>query len=283
MLLWHRTIRNLRQLALAGIALLHPLAAIAQPPLQLGIFPYLPTATLLTTYEPLRQHLAARLQRPVEASTAHDFRAFVRRCLAGEYDLLVMGSGMGRYVEMEAGYVPLVVSRRKIHALLLVGTGSKYARIAELRNGRVTSLDPFTVSSQLGAQLLRNGGLDPQRDVRFDFVTTPFNAAQAVILGEAEAAIVPNLLLAQLSAEMRAKLRVLAESPAIAGITFYARKEAALPPPQLAALLIDFSDKHEAGRRFVQQAQLDGLRLPAANEFRMNDAFLPETRRQLQR
>ncbi|OQY72216.1 MAG: hypothetical protein B6D47_05555, partial [Rhodocyclaceae bacterium UTPRO2] len=65
--------------------------------------------------------------------------------------------------------------------------------------------------------------------------------------------------------------------------TFYARKEADLPPPKLAALLIDFSDKHEAGRRFVQQAQLDGLRLPAANEFRMNDAFLPETRRQLQR
>ena len=79
------------------------------------------------------------------------------------------------------------------------------------------------------------------------------------------------------------RFSLFAVSPAIAGITFYARKEAALPPPQLAALLIDFSDKHEAGRRFVQQAQLDGLRLPAANEFRMNDAFLPETRRQLQR
>lgn len=283
MLLWHRTIRNLRQLALAGIALLHPLAAIAQPPLQLGIFPYLPTATLLTTYEPLRQHLAARLQRPVDISTAPSYKEFIQRSLAGEYDLLVMGSGMGRFVEKKAGYVPLVVSRREVRALLLVDAESKLARVADLRNRRVVTLDPFTVSSQLGAQLLRNGGLDPERDVRFILTATSFNAAQAVILGEAEAAVVQSLLFTQLSAEMRAKLRPLAESSAIAGITFYARKEAALPPPQLAALLIDFSDKHEAGRRFVQQAQLDGLRLPAANEFRMNDAFLPETRRQLQR
>lgn len=283
MLLWHRTIRNLRQLALAGIALLHPLAAIAQPPLQLGIFPYLPTATLLTTYEPLRQHLAARLQRPVDVSTAPSYKEFIQRSLAGEYDLLVMGSGMGRFVEKKAGYVPLVVSRREVRALLLVDAESKLARVADLRNRRVVTLDPFTVSSQLGAQLLRNGGLDPERDVRFILTATSFNAAQAVIHGEAEAAVVQSLLFTQLSAEMRAKLRPLAESSAIAGITFYARKEAALPPPQLAALLIDFSDKHEAGRRFVQQAQLDGLRLPAANEFRMNDAFLPETRRQLQR
>ncbi|MCQ3924069.1 MAG: hypothetical protein DPW12_07685 [Rhodocyclaceae bacterium] len=275
--------RNLRQLALAGIALLHPLAAIAQPPLQLGIFPYLPTATLLTTYEPLRQHLAARLQRPVDISTAPSYKEFIQRSLAGEYDLLVMGSGMGRFVEKKAGYVPLVVSRREVRALLLVDAESKLARVADLRNRRVVTLDPFTVSSQLGAQLLRNGGLDPKRDVRFILTATSFNAAQAVILGEAEAAVVQSLLFTQLSAEMRAKLRPLAESSAIAGITFYARKEADLPPPKLATLLIEFGDRDEAGRRFVRQALLDGLRLPVANEFRANDAFLPEIRRQLRR
>lgn len=278
-------IRNgLGRLALACALLLAASAASAQPPLQLGIFPYLPTATLFDTYEPLRQHLADKLNRPVELSTAPSFNEFTRRGLAGEYDLLIAGSGIGRYLEKEAGYVPFVVSRREIRALLLVGAQSKLTKIADLRNARVATLDPFTVMSLLGTNLLRQGGLDPERDVRFSIVSTSFNAAQAVILDEAEAAVVSSIALTQLTAEMRAKLRILAESPAVAGITFYARKGAALPPSSgLTALLLDFGDNREAGRRFIQKAMLDGLRLPAANEFRTNDALLPEIRRQLNR
>jgi ABC-type phosphate/phosphonate transport system substrate-binding protein len=278
------SIRNgLGWLALACALLPAASAAPAQPSLQLGIFPYLPTATLLTTYEPLRQHLAASLKQPVEATTAPNYKEFIKRSLAGEYDLLVMGSGLGRYLEKEAGYVPLVVSRREIRALLLVDAQSRLASIADLKNGRVATLDPFIVAAQLGSQLLRQGGLHPERDVRFSVVTTPFNAAQAVILGEAEAAVVPSFLLTQLTGEMRARLRVLAESPAIAGIAIYARKGAALPPPsRLTNLLLDFNNG-ETGRRFAEKAQLDGLRPVRANEFRTNDAFLPEIRRQLAR
>lgn len=274
----------LGRLALACALLLAASAAPARTPLQLGIFPYLPTATLLATYEPLRRHLADRLKQPVEASTAPNYKAFIKRSLAGEYDLLVMGSGLGRYIETEAGYVPLAVSRRDIRVLLLVDARSKLDGIADLRNGRVATLDPFTVAAQLGSMMLRQGGLDAERDVRFSVVTTPFNAAQAVILGEAEAAVVPTFLLTQLGAGMRERLRVLAESPAIPGIAIYARQGAALPPhPRLTRLLLDFGSHDEAGRRFVQEAQLDGLRPVQANEFRTNDAFLPEIRRQLAR
>jgi phosphonate transport system substrate-binding protein len=274
-------IRNgLGRLVLACVLLLTSSAAPAQPPLQLGLFPYLPTTTLLATYEPLRQHLSVQLGRPVEASTAPNFLEFARRCLAGEYDLAVIGSGLGRYIEKEAAYLPLAVSRRDMQSLLAVHRESNITGIAELKHARIATIDPYTFMTQLGRALLRQGGLDPDRDIRFEFVSTPFNATESVLLGETQAAFISTAALARLPADKRAQLRILAKSPAIPGIVIYARQGAMLPPAEnLTALLVAFGDDSEPGRRFVKEALLDGFRPPAPDEFKVNDSFLPETRR----
>lgn len=279
------TIRNgLGRLALACALLLAAGAAPAQPPLQLGVFPYLPTATLLATYEPLRRHLADRLKRPVEASTAPNFLEFARRCLAGDYDLAVIGSGLGRYVEKEAAYLPLVTGRRDLRSLVVVSRSSNIAGIGELKGARVAAIDPFTLMTQSGRLLLRQGGLDPDRDVRFEYVTTPFNAAESVLLGEAQAAFISSAALGQLPADKQGRLRTLAESPAIPGIVVYARKGASLPPQQeLTALLVAFGEDDGPGRRFVEKAMLDGFKPASSSDFRLNDALLPEMRRLLGR
>ncbi|MBZ0144216.1 MAG: phosphate/phosphite/phosphonate ABC transporter substrate-binding protein [Rhodocyclaceae bacterium] len=278
-------IRNgLGRLALASALLLAASAVPAQPPLQLGIFPYLPTATLLTTYEPLRQHLTARLKQPVETSTAPNFKEFARRCLAGEYDLAVIGSGLGRYIEKEAAYLPLVASRRGIRSLLVVSRNSNHSTISDLRNTRIATIDPYTLMTQLGRRLLRQGGLDPDHDIDYEFVLTPFNAAESVLLGETQAAFISTAALDQLPPAKRERLRILAESPAIPGIIVYARKGAPLPPPEeLAALLVAFGEDSKAGGSFVEKAMLDGFKPVFAGDFKFNDAFLPEFRKLLGR
>lgn len=276
--------RRLRRLV-AGFALTFAaLPAAAQAPLQLGIAPYLPTAALFDIYEPLRRHLAEKLGRPLEVSTAPNFREFALRARDGAYDLAVISPGIGHYLEKDAGYLPLAVSRREIHALLMVRSEAGIASIADLRYGRVASLDPFTVMNQLGRQLLRQGGVDPEREIRFEYVSTSYNAARALLLGEVEAIVLPSTVQELLPAEMRARLRVLAQSAALPGIAVYARKGAPLPRPEtLAAWLVAFGEASETGRRFMREARLDGLRPPAPGEFRMLDAFLPEMRRLLTR
>ncbi len=282
--LFHAIARRLRRLV-AGFALTFAaLPAAAQAPLQLGLVPYLPTARLFETYEPLRRHLAEKLGRPLELSTAPNYREFALRARDGAYDLAVVSPGLGLYLEKDAGYLPLVVSRHEIHALLMVRNDSRFAAIADLRQGRIATLDPFTVINQLGRQLLRQGGVDPEREVRFEYVSTSYNAVQALLLGEVEAIVLPSTVQEQLPAETRVRLRVLAQSSALPGITVYARRGAPLPPPQtLASWLIAFGEESEAGRRFVREARLDGFRPPSPAVFRLLDAFLPEMRRQLER
>lgn len=280
----HAIARRLRRLATALALALAALPAAAQAPLQLGVVPYLPTATLFETYEPLRRHLADKLGRPLELSTAPNFREFALRARDGAYDLAVVSPGLGHYLEKDAGYRPLAVSRQEIRALLLVRSESKFAAVADLKHGRIATLDPFTVMNQLGRQLLRQGGVDPEREVRFEHVSTSYNAAHALLLGEAEAIVLPTTVQEQLPAEMRARLRVLAQSPPLPGIAFYARQGAPLPRPEtLTAWLIVFGEESGTGRRFLREARLDGLRPPVPGEFRLLDAYLPEMRRLLGR
>lgn len=277
---FHAIAWRLRRLATALALMLAALPAAARAPLQLGVVPYLPTATLFDTYEPLRRHLAEKLGRPLELSTAPNYREFALRARDGAYDLAVASPGLGHYLEKDAGYLPLAVSRHEIRALLMIRSESKFAAIADLKHGRIATLDPFTVMNQLGRQLLRQGGVDPEREVRFEYVSTSYNAAHALLLGEVEAIVLPTTVQEQLPAGMRARLRVLAQSSALPGIAVYARKAAPLPPPEtLAAWLIAFGEQSETGRRFLREARLDGLRPPAPGEFRQLDAFLPEMRR----
>lgn len=87
-------LRRFRRFAAVCLLVLAAGTPHAQSTLQLGIFPYLPTAALLAAYEPLRRHLSAELGRPIEASTAPSYHEFAQRCLAGEYDLAVISSGL---------------------------------------------------------------------------------------------------------------------------------------------------------------------------------------------
>ena len=270
----------------AGLALTFAAAqaAQAQAPFQLGVVPHLPATALFEIYEPLRRHLAEKLGRPLELSTAPSFREFALRARDGAYDFVVISPGLGHYLEKDAGHLPLAVGRREIRALILVRSEAKYAAVADLRGARIASLDAFTLMTQLGRQLLRQGGLDPEREVRFEYVSTSLNAVRTLLLGDAEAIILPSTVMETVPAEMRGRLRVLAQSFALPGIAVYARAGAPLPKPEtLTAWLVAFAEENEAGRRFVRAAGLDGLRPPVPAEFRMLDAFLPEMRRLLGR
>lgn len=168
--------------------------------------------------------------------------------------------------------------------MIAIRANSKFAKISDLKGARVATLDPYMAITQLGRQQLRQGGVDPDREVRFDYISTSFNAAQSSLLDEVDAIFLPSVLPGLLPAEMSARLRVLAESPPVPGIVIYARKGASLPRPEiLTASLIAFVDDSEPGRRFVKAAMLDGFRAASANDFKMNDAFLPEFRKLLGR
>lgn len=272
-----------RMLLILSFASLVQVAKASEPrPFELGVVPYLPTTKLVMAYQPLRGYLENELKRPVALSTAPDFVTFLERCLRKEYDAIVLGPGLGRFVQIEAGYQPLAVTSRNIKAIIIVERHAPYTRLKDLSGKRVAMLDPMIVLSQLGRETFRQSGMQPDRDYRIRLVKTPSNAAHAVLQGEVEAGVTTANLVPQLAEDMKHRLRVLAESREIPGLMFMLQPTPALRIDQARDILMRF-EKTEAGRQFIDAMVMDGLRKPSEREIKSLDVFLPEFRKHFKR
>jgi len=272
-----------RRLLLAtGLALALPGARASSRAMEIGVMPYLPTATLIAGHQPLRDHLATALGRPANLSTAPDFPTFHRRTLAGEYDLAVTGPPLAWHAHRLNKMTWIAVSDRKLRILLLVPTDSPVRGVADLRGGTVATIAAMTITAQTAAEILRDHGLEPGGSVHLRHERNPANAIQATLLGEASAAAFPDVSLPGLPEDMRARLRVIHESVELPSIAFVARRADALPPPEaVQRALLGFARDTAAGARFLQQFNHGGLSPPDLRALRILDRYLPELNRQM--
>lgn len=270
--------------ALLTGAVLPRLASSAVTPvgarrLEIGVIPYLPTATLIAGHQSLRRHFEETFKRPVGLSTAPDFRSFQHRVLAGDFDFTVIGPGPGWQAHLDRGHQVIAVSKRMVRIYILVAKDSPIKTLAELRGTVLATIDPLTVTSQTTLDLLRGSKLQPGTDIQVRHEKNPFNVAQALALGEVSAAGFPNIAYPNLPADIRDKLRILVETEGIPGVLFMVRPAPDVPTPEeFQAALFRFADT-DSGRAYLKEFNHDGLLLPDLNALRALDRFVPETRR----
>lgn len=269
-------------LILCFVSLIRAANASEPRPFELGVVPYLPTTNLVVAYQPLRTHLEKELKRPVVLSTAPDFITFLERCLRKEYDAIVLGPGLGRFTQLEAGYQPLVVTKRNVRALVIVERDAPYASLKDLAGKRVAMLDPMIVLSQLGRETFRQSGMQAGRDYRIQVVKTPSNAVHAVLQGEAEAGVTTANLVPQLADVMRHRVRILAESREIPGLMFMLLPANTVGVGQVREMLLQF-ERTDTGRQFMDALAMEGWRIPGEREIKALDIFLPEFRKHFNR
>lgn len=249
-------------------------------PIEVGVMPYLPTATLIAGHQSLRHHFEETFKRPVVLSTAPDFHSFQQRVLAGNFDFTIIGPGPGWQAHLDRKHELVAISQRMVRIYILVARDSPIKSIADLRGKTLATIDPLTVTSQTTMVVLREHKLQPGIDLRIRHEKTPFNTAQALALGEVAAAGFPNVAYSNLPAEIRDKLRILHETGDVPGVLFMVRPAPDMPKPEaFQAALFRFARDTEAGRAFIKEFNHDGLSKPDLKALRVLDRFLPETRR----
>lgn len=264
---------------LAGLLAMLPAHLAAEPQaLEIAIFPYLSTRTLLTHYQPLQAYLEKKLQRPVLLVTTPDFRTFAERTQRGEYRYVITAPHFARLAQKEAGYQPMLVAKANLVAIAVVEKNSPLRNVAELRGKTIAVPDPLAIVSMLGAQLLHANGLIPGKDVALRPVLSHNSAALSVLRGESAAAFISVTALEQMPEEIQNGVRVLAATAGFPNVIYLANaKVPAEEAAQITATLLEFAEKTPQGRK-LYGATLGhlGLVAPSPKELQRLDPFVSE-------
>lgn len=270
-------------LLLAQCLLFTSAATAAEAALEMGIFPYLSVRTLMERFQPLRDHLAKALDRPVHMTTASDFRTFVDRTRAGNYQLVVTAPHLARLAQRSSGYQPLLQPVNPLRGVFLVAANSPVRSLGDLKGQTVAAPDRLALVTALGEQALALAGLSVPGEVRLEPHPSHNAATQAVLRGLAGAALVSEYTYLQLPSDQRGALRQIgmtAELPAPMIILAApgldkARMEA------IRAAILDFAERTPEGRRFMATTHLQGWEIPSAEELEALDRYLPALQRAL--
>ena len=268
---------------LIGFALLCAGAArAAESSLEVGVFPYLSTQAILTTYQPVRLHLETALKRPVQLSTAHDFSAFVARTQRGDYDLVITAPHFARLAQREAGYVPLAQYTRELRGVVLVAANSPIKSITELRGQSIAVPSRLAIMSMMGLRLLATGGLRPGRDFTLQVASSHTSAVLSVKNGENAAALTEASALRQMPAELVRSVRVLATTGQVQSVVFLAHARLARRERErLKTELLRFAQDTGAGRAFLKSTGFGGLRAVTEKDLHALDSYMDELKEQL--
>jgi phosphonate transport system substrate-binding protein len=248
-------------LLLFGIGL-PSLAAEKGAQIEIGIAPFLPVRTTVHNYEPMRVYLERRLKQPVTFVTAPDYRTFNERTSRYEYPFIITVANAAYLACMDAGYVPLLQPRNATWPVLVVAKDDPLPNLEALRDRKIALPDQMAVISMQALRMLREAGLDPDRDVVIQYARNHGAAVNHVLAAEASAAIVSNRAFMQLPAATRSKARVVQEwkKGAAPGVVYLASPK--LPHEQVERLrqaIMEFAHDTAEGRELMKHLGYDDL------------------------
>jgi phosphonate transport system substrate-binding protein len=252
-------------------------AASAQEAFLVGVAPHTSTRIILEMYQPLRLHLEKSLQMPVEVITAPDFTEYARRALAQKYDLAVTTGHQARMLETDARYIPLLTYKAEFKSVALVSAKGGINKAADLRGKNVLGLSPTSLVTQWGEHWLADNGL---RGISLQYVSASDSVAQLLISGDAAAGFMSLANFKTLKPDVRAQLRVLAESPPMAGRVYVLNSRRAAQKKQIDAALWEFAATPE-GKRYFEKYNVEGYRKLKPGELKSMDRYAAEVRKEV--
>lgn len=267
--------------ALFGLALISTPVRAAPPSLEIGVFPYLSTRTVLTIHQPLRQYLEKASGRAAQLFTAPDFKTFIERTQHGDYDIVVTAPHFARLAQTEAGFVPLAMYTRELRGLVVVAKQSPYKDIGELRGQTIAIPNRLAIVSSMSLQLLRDRGLQPGSDFKLLAAASHNSGVLSVQRGEAQAAIVSVTALQQMPDELKDSVRVLATTDQVPHVMYLAHSRlGAAETERIRAALLHFAESPE-GRAFLQANGFEGIRPVNEADLKRMDPYVTELKSML--
>lgn len=279
-------------LALAALAALASLAASAllasSPALaasadglaerwRIGVAPHTSARVIVEQYQPVRAALEKGLGGKAEIVTAPDFTEFVRRALAGDYDVAITTGHQAQMLAADKGWIPLVTYKADFRSVIVSAAGSpKIERPSQLDGRPVAGLGASSLVTIWGMHWIQDAGAKPE----MRFVSAADSEARMIVAGEAVAGLMSQANFDKLPEDIRSKLRVDVSSPPMAGRVYLLSPSRADKAKAVLGVLESFSATPDAAAYF-EANRLGGYRRVDPEELGAMDRYADEVRAEL--
>ncbi|MDY0056878.1 MAG: PhnD/SsuA/transferrin family substrate-binding protein [Methyloversatilis sp.] len=266
---------------LLTLACLLPAVAAAQeaPLLRIGVAPHTSSRVIIEMYQPLRLHLQKTLGRPVAVVTAPDFTEFARRALDHAYELVITTGHQAELLRADARYRPLLTYRAPFRAVVAVVDGSRAKSARDLAGSTVAGLSPSSLVTLWGLRWMKEHGA---ADLTVRYVSAADSVAQLLLNGDISAGTMSLANFQGLTPEVRARLRLLTDSPAMVGRVYLLDQAETAHAAAIEAALWSFAET-PAGVDYFARYRLDGYRPLRSGELDAMAPYAAEVREQLRK
>ncbi|OYY73351.1 MAG: hypothetical protein B7Y40_09715 [Gammaproteobacteria bacterium 28-57-27] len=238
-------------------------------PLIVGVAPHTSVRELIADYQPLRHFLQKALQRDVSVVTAPNFDEYLRRALAGRYDLAITTGHQARLLQTDAGYLPLVTYQADFSGIAVVAASGKIKQAKDLSGQSVANLSPTSLVTLWSSHWLQEQGVVGER---MHYISASDSIAELVLAGEVAAGFLSQSNYDRLGADVRARLHILAHSPLFVGRVYMLNPRLEDDRARFLAALEAFANAPEAQAYFTR-TKLLGYRPLNPGELEMMEPY----------
>lgn len=189
--------------------------------IRFGVFPFQSPKIIIEMYAPLVSFLEKNLGKRIQLLSAPDATSFLIRAKGGEYDLMLSAPVL-LYKLPSAGYRVIARGEPSFYGGVIVRSDSSITTIDQLKGKRVGAVGEHSYGGyRFLLPLLAARGIDPQKDVTFQFLDKVSIIIYGVINRKFDAGVLRVGALDHPSFEgARKQVRVIAVSPEIPEFPF---------------------------------------------------------------
>lgn len=189
--------------------------------IRFGVFPYKSPRATFELFGPIAKRIEAKTGKKVELVSAPDWKTYIERGIAGEYDLAL--PCVTCFFKMQpTGYHIIARGEPSFYGGVIVRKDSNLATVAELKGKKIAAIGPHSYAGYSFLKVrLDEMGITAPKDVTFGFLNKVDSIIFGILNREYDAGLIRvDQLEGEQFAAVRDKLRVLDQSPPIPQFPF---------------------------------------------------------------
>jgi phosphonate transport system substrate-binding protein len=191
----------------------------------LGVFPFVPTASIEGIFAPLAAEISRAIGRPVKLRSASSFEKFMEELQNRSYDIAFVQPFDYISIAKPGGYLPLAARNDRLASHIVVKSASPVRSLKDLKGKRFGMPPKVSAVSYMNQVALKKAGLNPDSDVRMVYLASHQACLQQMMIGKVDACGVSPPGIRLVEQQMQTKFRLIHATPEIASPLFVIKKE----------------------------------------------------------